>query len=46
MEEKEEEDIIEVYIPDSPDVKDFHSMPSHDKIMTIKLGSNYDEIRQ
>ena len=37
MEEKEEE-IIEVYIPDSPDVKDFHSMPSHDKIMTIKLG--------
>jgi len=30
--------MIEVYIPDNSDVKDFHAMSSHDKIMTIKLG--------
>lgn len=33
-----EEEMIEVYIPDNSDVKDFHAMSSHDKIMTIKLG--------
>ena len=33
-----EEEMIEVYIPDNSDVKDFHTMSSHDKIMTIKLG--------
>jgi len=34
----DEEEMIEVYIPDNSEIKNFHAMSCHDKIMTIKLG--------